>query len=390
MVCGRKTRGCTFFQAKFKTISGEEKSWNQCLETNGLKNGMLLPLKTDLISMEHKIKPRLGISLGDFNGIGPEVILKTLADSRLLNFCTPIIYGNIHLLNKVKKHLALENFHLQFISETSGADLKKVNVINCWEEDLELTLGKPTTESGQSALKSLQRAAEDLKNGLLDGIVTAPIDKDNIQSESFQFPGHTEFLTHYFEAPNSLMFLVGSELRVATVTGHVPLKDVPGKLTADLLIQKLTILLESLKQDFHIQKPKIAVLGLNPHAGENGLLGKEEAEIIMPAIQQLKEKGNLIFGPFPADGFFGTASYKHFDAVLSMYHDQGLIPFKTLAFENGVNYTAGLPVVRTSPDHGTAYNIAGQNVAQESSFREALLLAVDIIRKRHFNAHPRN
>ncbi|MFC5269939.1 4-hydroxythreonine-4-phosphate dehydrogenase PdxA [Adhaeribacter terreus] len=340
--------------------------------------------------MEHKIKPRLGISLGDFNGIGPEVILKTLADHRILNFCTPIIYGNIQLLNKVKKQLALENFHLQVISETVGSDAKKVNVINCWEEDLELTVGKPTTESGQSALKSLQRAAEDLKNGKIDGIVTAPIDKDNIQSENFQFPGHTEFLTHYFEAPNSLMFLVGGDLRVATVTGHVPLKDVPGKLTTELLIQKLTILLESLKHDFHIQKPKIAVLGLNPHAGENGLLGNEEGEIIAPAIQQMKEKGNLIFGPFPADGFFGTASYKHFDAVLSMYHDQGLIPFKTLAFENGVNFTAGLPVVRTSPDHGTAYNIAGQNVAQESSFREALLLAVDIIRKRRFNANPRN
>jgi 4-hydroxythreonine-4-phosphate dehydrogenase len=340
--------------------------------------------------MEQKIKPRLGISLGDFNGIGPEVILKTLADNRLLNFCTPIIYGNLALLNKVKKQLALENFHLQVIEDAGNPDGKKVNLINCWEDDFELTAGKPTPESGQGALKSLQRAAEDLKNGKIDGIVTAPIDKDNIQSESFQFPGHTEFLTSYFEAPNSLMFLVGGELRVATVTGHIPLKDVSARLTTELVIQKLTILLDSLKNDFHIQKPKIAVLGLNPHAGENGLLGNEEVEIISPALKQLKDKGNLVFGPFPADGFFGTASYKHFDAVLTMYHDQGLIPFKTLAFENGVNFTAGLPVVRTSPDHGTAYNIAGQNVAQESSFREALMLAVDIIRKRHFNSHPRD
>jgi 4-hydroxythreonine-4-phosphate dehydrogenase len=332
--------------------------------------------------MEHRSKPRLGITLGDFNGIGPEVILKTLADNRLLNFCTPVIYGNIHLLNKVKKQLALENFHLQVIPDANGADTKKINLLNCWEEDFEYTPGKPSPQSGQAALRSIQKASEDLKNGLIDGVVTAPIDKDNIQGENFQFPGHTEFFTHYFGAGDSLMFLIGGELRVATATGHIPLKEVSTRITQELLIRKLTILQESLRNDFHIQKPRIAVLGLNPHAGEKGLLGTEENEIIFPAINQLKEKGNLIFGPFPADGFFGTGSYKQVDAVLAMYHDQGLIPFKTLAFDSGVNYTAGLSVVRTSPDHGTAYDIAGQNIANESSFREALFLACDIIKKR--------
>lgn len=332
--------------------------------------------------MEHKPKPRLGITLGDFNGIGPEVILKTLADNRVLNFCTPVIYASLSLLNKVKKQLLLENFHLQVIPDAGSADTRKINLINSWEADYEYTPGKPTPESGSAALKSIQQAAADLKAGLLDGVVTAPIDKDNIQAEEFKFPGHTEFFTHYFEAADSLMFLVSGDLRVATATGHVPLKEVPAKLTTDLLIRKLTILRDSLKSDFQITKPRIAVLGLNPHAGENGLLGSEETEIIIPTIKQLKEKGNLIFGPFPADGFFGTGNYKQVDAVLAIYHDQGLIPFKTLAFDSGVNFTAGLPVVRTSPDHGTAYNIAGQNLANESSFREALFLACDIIKKR--------
>ncbi len=339
--------------------------------------------------MDNRSKPRIGITIGDFNGIGPEVILKTLFDNRMLNFCTPVIYGNLALLNKVKKQLALENFHLHQIADASAADPKKVNLINCWEEDLEYTPGNPSPASGQSALKSIEAAARDLKNKSIDGVVTAPIDKENIQSDSFQFPGHTEFFTHYFEAPDSLMFLIGGDLRVATVTGHMPVKEVSQKLTSELLLRKLTILLNSLKADFHIAKPRIAVLGLNPHAGENGLLGTEEQEIINPAIHQLKEKGHLIFGPFPADGFFGTGNYKQVDAVLAMYHDQGLIPFKTLAFDNGVNYTAGLSVVRTSPDHGTAYNIAGQNQASETSFREALFLACDIVKKRQFNAAPR-
>ena len=339
--------------------------------------------------MEYRTKPRLGITLGDFNGIGPEVILKTLADNRILNFCTPVIYANQGLMSKVRKQLQLENFHLHTIPNPDSADNRKINLLNCWEEDFEYNPGKPTPESGQCALKSIQRAAEDLKSGLLDGVVTAPIDKENIQSENFKFPGHTEFFTQILGAADSLMFLVGGDLRVATATGHLPLKEVSARITTELLIRKLTILLDSLKTDFQINKPRIAVLGLNPHAGENGLLGTEENEIIAPAIKQLKDKGNLIFGPFPADGFFGTGHYKQVDAVLAMYHDQGLIPFKTLAFDSGVNFTAGLSAVRTSPDHGTAYNIAGQNVANESSFREALFLACDIIKKRQFKATAR-
>ncbi|WP_026462810.1 4-hydroxythreonine-4-phosphate dehydrogenase PdxA [Adhaeribacter aquaticus] len=332
--------------------------------------------------MEQKNKLKIGISLGDFNGIGPEVIVKTLADNRVLNYCIPVIYASGYIINKTRKSLGLDNFSFQQQKSADNLDLRKTNVVNCWDEDYEITPGTPTKESGQAALRSLQAACADLKAGKIDGLVTAPIDKDNIQSEDFHFPGHTEFLTSYFEAPESLMFLVSDSLRVATATGHIPLKDVPHKLTPELLILKITFLLSSLKRDFGILKPRVAVLGLNPHAGENGLLGKEEEEIINPALKQLRDKGNLVFGPFPADGFFGTGHYNKVDAVLSMYHDQGLIPFKTLAFEKGVNFTAGLPIVRTSPDHGTAYDIAGKNLAQETSFREALFLACDIIRKR--------
>jgi 4-hydroxythreonine-4-phosphate dehydrogenase len=332
--------------------------------------------------MELKSKPKIGITLGDFNGIGPEVILKTLADPRVLSFCTPFVYGSAPLLRKYRKLLNLENLSFQQLKVGEPLVPKKIAVVSCWEEDYEIQPGTPTPASGRGAFLSLQAVAKDLKEGMIDGMVTAPIDKDNIQSEAFRFPGHTEFLTTYFEAPESLMFLVGQTLRVATVTGHLPLKEVASTLSLPLLIQKLTILLKSLKDDFGLAKPRIAVLGLNPHAGENGLLGTEEQETIIPAIHQLQEKGHLVFGPYPADGFFGNTQYRNFDATLSMYHDQGLIPFKTLAFENGVNFTAGLPVVRTSPDHGTAYSLAGKNVASEASFREALFLACDIIRKR--------
>jgi 4-hydroxythreonine-4-phosphate dehydrogenase len=338
--------------------------------------------------VDTKNKIKIGISLGDFNGIGPEVILKTLADNRILNYCNPVIYGSGQIINKMRKNLGLEGFSFQQYQTAETLEAKRVNVINCWDEDYELTPGKPTPESGKAALRSLQAACQDLKSGWLDGLVTAPIDKDNIQAEDFKFPGHTEYLTSFFDSPESLMFLVSDKLRVATVTGHIPLKDVVHKLTPELLIIKLNLLLGSLQKDFGIQKPRIAVLGLNPHAGEKGLLGKEEEEIILPALNQLKNKGHLIFGPYPADGFFGTGHHAQVDAVLAMYHDQGLIPFKTLAFETGVNFTAGLPIVRTSPDHGTAYDIAGKNLARETSFREALFLACDIIRKRQAVALP--
>ncbi|MFC6999253.1 4-hydroxythreonine-4-phosphate dehydrogenase PdxA [Rufibacter roseus] len=332
--------------------------------------------------MEQKNKPRIGITIGDISGIGPEVILKTLADNRVLHYCQPIIYGMGSVVNRYRKMLGLENFGFQQIQGFDQLHPKKVSVVNCLEEDVEFTPGTPSPATGNLARTALLRAAQDLKEGHIQAIVTAPIDKDNTQGEGFQFPGHTEFFTTYFDAPESLMFLVSNDLRVATATGHIPLKEVVNHITPELLIRKLTILDKSLRQDFGIQKPKIAVLGLNPHAGENGLLGKEEEEIIRPMIEQLKEKGNLVFGPFPADGFFGTRSYKKFDATLALYHDQGLIPFKTLAFETGVNFTAGLPIVRTSPDHGTAYDIAGQNKADETSFREALFAAVDILRTR--------
>ncbi|CAN5880497.1 4-hydroxythreonine-4-phosphate dehydrogenase PdxA [soil metagenome] len=339
--------------------------------------------------MENKSKPKIGITLGDFNGIGPEVILKTLADPRVLNFCTPFIYGSAPLLRRYRKLFNIENLSFQQLKAGEPPVPKKISVVSCWEEDYEIQPGTPSPESGRGALLSLQSAVGDLKNGLLEGIVTAPIDKDNIQSEEFRFPGHTEYFTTTFGAPESLMFLVGQSLRVATVTGHLPLKEVSSALSVPLLLQKLTILLKSLKEDFGLAKPRVAVLGLNPHAGEKGLLGTEEGEIIFPALKELKEKGHLVFGPYPADGFFGNAQYTKFDATLSMYHDQGLIPFKTLAFETGVNFTAGLPIVRTSPDHGTAYDLAGKNLANESSFREALFLACDIIRRRQSNRFPR-
>ncbi|KAA3438624.1 4-hydroxythreonine-4-phosphate dehydrogenase PdxA [Rufibacter hautae] len=332
--------------------------------------------------MEQKTKPRIGITIGDISGIGPEVVLKTLSDNRVLHYCTPIIYGSASAVNKYRKLLGLENFNFQTIQSFDQLHPKKTSVLNCVEEEIEFTPGTPTPATGALARAALLRAAQDLKDGHIQAVVTAPIDKDNTQGEGFQFPGHTEFFTTYFNAPESLMFLVADGFRVATVTGHLPLKEVANQITPELLIRKLTILDNSLRRDFGIQKPRIAVLGLNPHAGENGLLGTEETEIVIPVIEQLKNKGNLVFGPFPADGFFGTRSYQKFDATLALYHDQGLIPFKTLAFERGVNFTAGLPIVRTSPDHGTAYDIAGQNRADETSFREALFAAVDILRAR--------
>ncbi|GGK71413.1 4-hydroxythreonine-4-phosphate dehydrogenase PdxA [Rufibacter glacialis] len=332
--------------------------------------------------MEQKTKPRIGITIGDIAGIGLEVALKALADNRVLHYCTPIIYGSASVVNRYRKLLALENFSFHQVQAFDQLHPKKVNVLNCLEEELEFTPGVPSPATGALARAALLRAAQDLKEGHIQAVVTAPIDKDNTQGEGFQFPGHTEFFTTYFNAPESLMFLVADGLRVATLTGHIPLKEVASRLTADLLIRKLTILDNSLRKDFSIQKPKIAVLGLNPHAGENGLLGTEETEIVLPVIEQFKNKGNLVFGPFPADGFFGTRSFQKFDATLALYHDQGLIPFKTLAFERGVNFTAGLPIVRTSPDHGTAYDIAGQNKADETSFREALFAAIDILRAR--------
>jgi 4-hydroxythreonine-4-phosphate dehydrogenase len=327
-------------------------------------------------------KPVIGITLGDFNGVGPEVIIKTFANLGMLKICTPVIYGSGKLFQKYKKVLGIEDIHFQYTKSADVIHHKKINLVNCWEEDHALELGKVTEIAGTCARIALQQAAEDLKKGLIEAVVTAPINKKNIQSEGFNFPGHTEFFTTYFEASESLMLLTSPDLRVAVVTGHIPVKEVATKVTTELILQKAKILISSLKKDFGIQKPKVAILGLNPHAGDEGLLGNEEAQVIVPAINQLKDAGNLVFGPYSADGFFGTQQYKKFDAVLAMYHDQGLIPFKTLAFENGVNFTAGLSVVRTSPDHGTAYDIAGKNKADETSFREAVYQALSILKSR--------
>ncbi len=337
--------------------------------------------------------PRIGFSVGDLAGIGPEVIYKTLLDERLLKICTPVIYGTATALFDDFPTPA-DTEHLQFRQLRDAADIApgRLNAVTCWDEDFVLAPGQPSAATGAAARESLLCAARDLKAGKLDGLVTAPISKDNTQADDFRYPGHTEFLTSYFAAPESLMFLVDEDagLRIATVTGHLPLKDVPAKLTAELLRTKITLLLKSLKNDFGILKPRIAVLGLNPHTGENGLLGKEEGDIVSPVIQQFAHDGHLVVGPFPADGYFGTQQFRQFDATLALYHDQGLIPFKLMAFERGVNFTAGLNVVRTSPDHGTAYGLAGQYKADESSFRAAVYLACDIWKQRQENAEPRS
>ncbi|GAB3639822.1 4-hydroxythreonine-4-phosphate dehydrogenase PdxA [Spirosoma arcticum] len=325
----------------------------------------------------------IGISLGDYNGIGPEVILKALQYNRLQKLCTPVIYGSMRILNRYRNLLDLKDWNLNGAPTVGQISHKLTNVITCWpDQSQDIQPGQVTPEAGQAALACLQRAVDDLKDGKLDALVTAPINKYNIQSEEFQFPGHTEYLAQQFGITDNLMFMVSDILRVGVVTGHVPLGRVRQNVTRERIAQKLALMMQSLKQDFGIEKPKIAVLGLNPHAGEEGLLGNEEQDIIKPLLTDLRNKGQLVFGPYPADGFFGTRNYKNFDAVLAMYHDQGLIPFKAIAFEEGVNFTAGMPVVRTSPDHGTAYDIAGKDLADESSMLQAIYTAIDVARQR--------
>lgn len=326
-------------------------------------------------------KPLLGISIGDINGIGPEVIIKALSDTRIIRYFTPVIYCSAKVISFYRK-IVNEDFVYHQINDLHQIHHKKVNVYNIWDEVVEINPGEINEAGGKYALLSLSRATEDLKAGNIDALVTAPINKDNIQSEEFQFPGHTEFLASRFEAEDHLMFMVADNIRIGVATGHIPLKDVPASLSTDKIKSKIKIMLKSLKRDFGINKPRVAVLGLNPHAGENGLLGDEEEQLLRPAITELKHGGHLVFGPFPADGFFGTMEFKKFDGVLAMYHDQGLTPFKYMAFEDGVNFTAGLPVIRTSPDHGTAYNIAGKNTANEKSMRAALYLASDMVNMR--------
>lgn len=330
--------------------------------------------------MSEKIK--VGISIGDVNGIGLEVILKTLADPSILNFCTPIVYGNTKVASFYRKALTMSDFSFNVISDAGQANPKRANMINCWEEDVRIEPGVVNETGGKYAFLSLEKAVKDLTSGDIQALVTAPINKHTIQNEEFKFPGHTEYIQHKTGSEDSLMFLVGEDLKVGVVTGHIPVGQIAAQLSKEAIVSKLKLMYQSLKTDFWLQKPKIAVLGLNPHAGDNGLIGEEELNIIIPAIEEAKTLGIFAFGPFAADGFFATGAYLKFDAVLAMYHDQGLIPFKSVAFHNGVNFTAGLPVVRTSPDHGTGYDIAGKNSASESSFREALYMAVNIVKRR--------
>ncbi|MFN3404088.1 MAG: 4-hydroxythreonine-4-phosphate dehydrogenase PdxA [Cytophagaceae bacterium] len=328
-------------------------------------------------------KPVVGITIGDFNGIGPEIILKTLADPRILKICIPVVYGSFKILSKYKKLLPeVEEISFHQIKNLEGLNPKKVNLVQCWEEDHEINPGKITPEAGRCAVLALNKATEDLTTGRIDAVVTGPINKKNTQGDDFKYPGHTEYFTHKSGANESLMLLVSELMRIGVVTGHVPIGEVNKSLTKEKILSKINILYKSLKNDFGITKPKLALLGLNPHAGEDGLIGNEENDLLTPIVEELKTKGILIFGPFPADAFFGTMTFKKFDGILGMYHDQGLIPFKTLSFETGVNFTAGLNVIRTSPDHGTAYDIAGKNMADETSFREAVFLATDIAKKR--------
>ncbi|MGL5227840.1 MAG: 4-hydroxythreonine-4-phosphate dehydrogenase PdxA [Bacteroidales bacterium] len=333
--------------------------------------------------MQEEKKIRVGITQGDINGVGYEVIIKTFSDARMIELCTPVIYGSSKVLAYHRKSMDLPAVNYSLINNATELNENCVNLINCTEEDLKVEFGKPTQIAGEAALLSLEKATADLKAGLIDVIVTAPINKDTIQSDDFHFPGHTEYMHHHFAlGHNVLMFLVSETLKIAVVTGHIPISKVSESLTKTEVLNKIRLLQNTLAKDFDIQKPRIAVLGLNPHAGDNGLIGNEEAEIIKPAIQAGQDGGILCYGPFSADGFFGSGMYREFDATLAMYHDQGLIPFKTIAMDQGVNFTAGLSVVRTSPDHGTAYDIAGKGIASEESFRQAIYLALDAYRNR--------
>lgn len=326
-------------------------------------------------------KPVIGISVGDINGIGPEVIIKTFADSRLLEFCTPVIFGSNKLLNFYRKAVPEAHFNYQIIKDFTRLSPKQINIFNCWEEDMAINPGQLTDTGGQYAVKSLLAAAEALQAGHVQGLVTAPIHKKNVQSAAFSYTGHTPFLKEVGNVKDVLMLLYAENLRVALVTEHLPIKEVATHISREAILSKLHLLHQSLRRDFGIDKPKIAVLGLNPHAGDEGLIGQEEEKIILPAIREAKHK-MFVTGPYSADAFFARRSYLQFDAVLAMYHDQGLIPFKTIAAGEGVNYTAGLPFVRTSPDHGTAFDIAGKNLADPTSFMTAVFECVDIIRRR--------
>ncbi len=338
--------------------------------------------------MEQERKIRVAITQGDINGVGYEVILKAFADPAILELCTPIIYGSPKIATYHRKALNLET-NFSIINSAEDAREGRVNLLSCFDDEVKIELGQPSKEAGEAALKALDRAMTDFRQGYYDVLVTAPINKATIQGASFHFPGHTEYIeTSVGDGKKALMILMSDDLRVALVTTHLPVKDIANAITKEVIVAKATIFHQALRRDFRISSPRIAVLALNPHAGDDGLLGSEEKNVIVPAIEELAEKGIQAFGPYPADGFFGSGTYDHFDGVLAMYHDQGLAPFKTIALENGVNYTAGLPIVRTSPDHGTAYDIAGQGKADENSMRQAIYTAIDVFRNRQNYDEP--
>ncbi len=336
-------------------------------------------------NFDKDFKIKLGITHGDVNGIGYEIIIKALADQRLLEFCTPVVYGFSKVASFYKKLLNYNDFNLNLVRNAEAAVHKRTNIVNVNNDEIKIELGESTELAGIVAAQALDMAVEDLKKERIDVLVTAPINKSNIQSRSFNFPGHTEYLADKFEVSDDLMIMVCNNIRIGVVTGHIPLKDIPNKLSIDLIMSKIRIMNQSLIQDFAITKPKIAVLALNPHAGDNGLLGKEEHDVIIPAVKKAMDEKILAFGPYPADGFFGSENIKNFDGIIAMYHDQGLIPFKLMSFKEGVNFTAGLPIVRTSPAHGTAYEIAGKNEASPESLRQAIYLACDIFKNRQMH-----
>ncbi len=327
-------------------------------------------------------KVRVGISSGDINGIGLEVVIKALSDVRILDHCTPIIYGSAKVLSYHKNIVKPHEFSYQSVSSTEHVKKDRINVVNCWTDDITISLGEPNENSGKFAYVALDKAVQDLESGLIDVLITPPIDKHAMSLAGFQHPGHTEYLAEKFGNRESLMLMVADEVRIGVATNHLPVSNIAETLTKALIQKKILTLHRTLIEDFGLEKPLIAILGLNPHAGDQGVIGHEEEEVIKPAINALKSKGLLLGGPYSADGFFGSGDYKKVDGILAMYHDQGLIPFKLLSFGNGVNFTAGLSIVRTSPDHGTAAAIAGQNQADPRSFRNALFLALDLFRNR--------
>lgn len=325
----------------------------------------------------------VGITQGDGNGIGYEVIIKALADERMLDLCTPVIYGSSKIFGFYKKHIHnIDQINTNVINSAKDVHHKRVNIVNCLPENVFVEPGQPTPESAKSAMTSLERAVEDIKNGYIDVLVTAPINKRAMVGEGFGYTGHTEYLEKEFGVDEVAMIMVCDRLKVGVVTGHIPLKDVCANITTEKILSKLRLMKSSLQRDFGIDAPKIAVLGLNPHCGDGGLLGDEEQQVILPAVQAANEEGIMAFGPYSPDGFFGLGNYSRYDAVLAMYHDQGLTPFKALAFEEGVNFTAGLPIVRTSPDHGTAYEMAGRDIADPRSMISSIYAAIDIYNRR--------